>query len=101
MCERCKQAVEDMLHALWSCPELDVVWADQGTRGFRYGIGFTGFEEMLLWMIEEGKSLELLAYTAWNILNQRNKARLNLQGSPLHQVAEQTRAKMVLYRDDI
>ena len=88
MCERCKQAVEDMLHALWSCLKLNVVWVDQGTWGFRYEIGFIGVKELLLWMIEEGKSLELLAYTAWNIWNQRNKAWLNLQGSPLHQVAE-------------
>ena len=84
MCERCKQAVEDMLHALWSCPELDVVWADQGTWGFRYEIGFTGVKELLLWMIKEGKSLELLAYMAWNVWNQRNKVQLNLQGSLLH-----------------
>ena len=84
MCERCKQAVEDMLHALRSCPKLDVVWADQGTWGFRYEIGFTGVKELLLWMIEEGKSLELLAYMAWNVWNQRNKVQLNLQGSLLH-----------------
>ena len=28
ICERCKQVVEDLVHALWSCSELDVVWAD-------------------------------------------------------------------------
>ena len=38
-------------------------------------------------MIEEEKSLELLAYTAYTIWNQRSKVRLNLQASPLHQVA--------------
>ena len=41
-------------------------------------------------MIEEGNSLELLAYTAWSVWNQRNKVRLNLQACPLHHVAEQT-----------
>ena len=64
MCEKCKQVVEDTLHALWSCSKLNVVWVDQGTWGFRYEIGFIGVKELLLWMIEEGKSLELLAYTA-------------------------------------
>ena len=101
MCERCKQAVEDMLHTLRSCPKLDVVWADQGTWGFRYEIGFTGVKELLLWMIEEGKSLELLAYTAWNVWNQRNKVQLNLQGSLLHQFAELTREKLVQYRANL
>lgn len=94
MCKRCKQALEEMIHALWSCPKLDVVWVDQGTWGFRCAIGFTSVMEFLLWMIEGGKSLELLAYTTWNVWNQRNKVRLNLQVNPLHQVAEQMRAKL-------
>ena len=38
-------------------------------------------------MIEEEKSLELLAYKAYTIWNQRSKVRLSLQASPLHQVA--------------
>ena len=28
ICERCKLDVEETEHALWSCPKLDVVWAD-------------------------------------------------------------------------
>ena len=49
---------------------------------------FTCVRELLSWMIEEGKSLELLAYTAWTVWNQRNKVRLNLQACPLHHVTE-------------
>ena len=64
ICERCKVAVEDSVHTLWSCTELDVVWADQEKWGFRCEIGFTCVRELLSWMIEERKSLELLAYTA-------------------------------------
>nr|POE55152.1 hypothetical protein CFP56_02154 [Quercus suber] len=60
-------------HALWSCPELDVVWADKEAWSFRYEIEFTGVKELLSWMIGEGKSLELFAYMAWNVWNQRNK----------------------------
>nr|XP_023903860.1 uncharacterized protein LOC112015657 [Quercus suber] len=34
ICERCKLDVEDAEHALWSCPELDVVWVNQiGSSG--------------------------------------------------------------------
>ena len=57
------------MHALWSCPKLDVVWADQEIRGFRCEIGFTGVKELLSWMIKEEKSLELFAYMAWNVWN--------------------------------
>ena len=49
-------------------------------------------------MIEAGKSLELLAYTAWTIWNQRNKVRLHLQACPLHHVAEQTVELLAQYR---
>lgn len=101
MYERCKQAAEEPIHALWSCPELDEVWSNQGVWGFRSEVGFTSVKELLVWMIEEGKSLELFAFMTWSVWNQRNKARLNLQASPLHQVAAQSRAKLEQYRADI
>ena len=53
--------IEDSVHALWSCPELDVVWPDKEKWGFKGEIDFTCVKELLSWMIEEGKSLELLA----------------------------------------
>ena len=78
------------MHALWSCPKLDVVWVDQEKWGFRGEIDFTCIKELLSWMIEDGKSLELLAYMAYTVWNQRNKVKPNLQASPLHQVAAQS-----------
>ena len=36
----------DSVHALWSCPELDVVWADQEKWGFRGEIDFTCVKEL-------------------------------------------------------
>ena len=93
--------MEESIHALWSCPELDEVWSDQGIWGFRCEVGFTSVKELLLWMIKEGKSLELLSFTTWSVWNQRNKVHLNLQASLFHQVAAQTRAKLEQYYADI
>ena len=101
MCEICKQTVEEPIHALWSCPKLDEVWSNQGIWGFRCEVGFTSVKELPLWMVEEGKSLELLAFTAWSVWNQRNKARLNLQAISLHQVTAQSRVKLEQYRADL
>lgn len=28
VCDRCRSALEDQIHALWSCPELNEVWLD-------------------------------------------------------------------------
>ena len=69
ICERCKLDVEDAEHALWSCPELDVVWADQEQWSFRHEVGFSSVKELLSWMVEKGMPLELFAFTAWRIWN--------------------------------
>jgi len=84
ICERCKLAVEEAEHALWSCLELDVVWADQEEWSFRYEVGFSGVKELLSWMIGKIMSLELFAYTAWSVWSQRNKVWMNIQVSLLH-----------------
>ena len=87
MCERCNSAVEDLIHALWSCSELDSVWSDQSLWSFRGRVGFVDFKELVSWMIAEGKPLELFAVTAWMIWNQRYHVRLHRPAAAFHQVA--------------
>ena len=98
ICERCKLDVEDAEHALWSCPELDVVWADQVPWKFRHEVGFSRVKELLSWMVEKGAPLEQFAFMAWSVWSQRNKVCLNLQSSPLHQVAKQARTMLAQYQ---
>ena len=64
ICERCKLDVENAEHALWSCLELDVVWANQVPWSFRHEVGFSGMKELLPWMVEKGIPLEQFAFTA-------------------------------------
>ena len=45
-CDRCSTSQEDMLHALWSCPELDGVW-DATEWNFRSWVHFQNFRELL------------------------------------------------------
>ena len=89
--ERCLSAVEETEHSLWSCLELEVDWADHEAWSLRSEVEFTDVKELLSWLIAEGKSLELFAYTAWMVWNQRNKACVNLQAVSLHQMAEQVK----------
>ena len=79
---------------MWSCPELDVVWADQVPWNFRQEVGFSGVKDLLSWMVEKGTPLEQFAFTDWSVWSQRNKVRLNLQSNPLHQVVEQARTML-------
>ncbi|XP_075654794.1 uncharacterized protein LOC142624960 [Castanea sativa] len=40
LCVRCRVATDYSLHALWSCSELDVVWAEQELWSFRGEVQF-------------------------------------------------------------
>ena len=40
---------------------------------FRSEVEFIDVKELLSWLIAEGKSLELFAYTAWMVWNQETK----------------------------
>ena len=43
-CDRCRLATESPLHVLWSCSEIDVVWADQTLWDFKNHVGFSDFK---------------------------------------------------------
>ena len=42
-------------------------WVDRGIWNFRSEVEFMDVKELLSWLIVEGKSLELFAYTAWMV----------------------------------
>ena len=42
--------------------------------GISSEVGFSNVKELLSWLILEGKPLELFAYMAWMVWNQRTKA---------------------------
>ena len=65
--------------------------------GISSEVGFSDVKELLSWLIAEGKPLELFAYMAWMVWNQRNKAQLNLQAIPLHQVVEQVKEMLAQF----
>ncbi|XP_075674751.1 uncharacterized protein LOC142643927 [Castanea sativa] len=99
--ERCLSTVEETEHALWSCPELEMVWGDCEEWCFRFEAEFINVKELLSWLIAEGKSLELFAYTAWMVWNQRNKACVNQQAIPLHQMVEQAKQTLAQFRANL
>ena len=63
---------------------------------FRSEVEFTNVKELLSWLIVEGKPLELFAYTAWMVWNQRNKVRVTQQAVSLHRSEERRVGKECL-----
>ncbi|KAK9988593.1 hypothetical protein SO802_028832 [Lithocarpus litseifolius] len=87
LCVRCRASTENSLHALWSCPELDSVWAEMELWSFRGSVQFFDFKELLSWLIKNKLQLEFFAITVWSIWNQRNRVRLNQPTNALRKIA--------------
>ena len=61
ICERCRFAVGESVHAVWSCLELGEVYGVGEEWCFRSEVEFTDVKELFSWLITEGKSLVLFA----------------------------------------
>lgn len=83
-CERYLAHSENPLNALWSCMELDIVWADTELRGFRSSSAFQNFKEALSWILDHTKSPALFAITVWVVWSQRNSVHLYKPALALH-----------------
>ena len=74
-CDRCSRGREDILHGVWSCTKLDVVWEAMNLWRFRAHSTFQSFSELMTWIIKNDKSPELFAMFIWSIWTQRNQLR--------------------------
>ncbi|KAK9991532.1 hypothetical protein SO802_026517 [Lithocarpus litseifolius] len=94
LCDHCRSASENPLHALWSCHELDIVCSNLELWSFKSAVQFLDFKELLSSIIMQEKNLEVFAITMWSIWTQRNQARLHQAACALHQVAQLSRERL-------
>ena len=87
VCDRCKQASESSLHAIWSCGELDAIWEGESQWQCHRSFTFVDFKELLSWLITNQHNLEFYSSLAWLIWTQRNLIRLNKPSINSHQLA--------------
>ena len=69
ICDRCQNDLESVIHALWSCREVDVVWLDVELWNFWLGMHFMDFESLVAWILQESKSPKLFIVTMWSFWN--------------------------------
>ena len=86
-CDRCKQAPESALHAMWFCRELDVVWENDAQWQCGRNQTFVDFKKLLSWLIINQHDLSFFCTTAWLIWTQRNRLCLNKAAVNSHQIA--------------
>uniref|UniRef100_A0A7N2MFF8 RNase H type-1 domain-containing protein n=1 Tax=Quercus lobata TaxID=97700 RepID=A0A7N2MFF8_QUELO len=94
MCDLCKSAHEDQLHALWSCPELDVIWSDVSAWSFRMTSSFDSFKELVQWIFQNQKQQKLFAVMVWSIWSQQNQIRLHQPSCNSHLLAQTSKDRL-------
>ena len=76
-CLRCKEGVEDTIHALWYCPALNPIWYgdEMLTKLHRYK--FDKFDDLMgmVFMLKERLDVNLLLVMLWLIWSNRNATR--------------------------
>ena len=63
ICERCRSDPKNILHALWLCPELDVIWSNSELLAIHMTTTFLDFKELLSWILKNHWHLDLFALT--------------------------------------
>ena len=86
-CHRCSEGWEDILHSVWSCEKLKVVWERDFGWALRSGNALNSFTELLKLIQSRPHSVALFAATAWSIWYHRNKSRLNDTTLPLEKIS--------------
>ena len=87
VCHRCSDGVEDILHSVWSCEKLKIVWEKDFGWEIRSGNSLNSFPKLLKLIQSRPHSVALFAATAWSIWYHRNKSRLNDTTLPLEKIS--------------
>ncbi|XP_075645272.1 uncharacterized protein LOC142616276 [Castanea sativa] len=83
VCEHCKQFPEDVIHALWLCPEVLTVWSSNLMWSFRQTKHFPKILDLVKHVKEENKDLDAFAMIIWTFWFQRNRLRIEDKPFPI------------------
>ena len=85
-CDHCHLSCEDTSHALWNCPCLSPIWDSDSMWNFRHISEFNSFGDLIKFIIETGKNLELFAVIMSTIWSRRNLLHTSDKPFPISQV---------------
>nr|POE94871.1 putative ribonuclease h protein [Quercus suber] len=86
-CPRCSGVSESVVHALWSCTCIEVVWQTDFDWVDRSSSSIESFSDVLQRILTKHALLPLFATTAWSVWYQRNKSRHLDNPLPLQNIA--------------
>ena len=88
LCSSCKSECEDVVHALWGCASLTLIWEsnDVVTKLLRYKfVEFADLWEMLMKM-RDRLDINLMALIFWLIWSRRNSVRVGESSIEINQI---------------
>ena len=88
VCPHCAGESKSIVHALWSCACIRIVWDSEFDWMDRSSVGSDSFSEVFQKIRAKPASIPLFATTAWSIWYQRNKNRLHENPLPLHNIVD-------------
>ncbi|XP_075650032.1 uncharacterized protein LOC142620559 [Castanea sativa] len=96
--DRCKEDNEDVVHAVWSCKELDGVWGMNNIWSLRNQQRFTSFSKLMAWVFQHQRNPDLFAFSIWSIWHQRNQVRTQQAYCPLNQLSQLVHDRYAEYK---
>uniref|UniRef100_A0A2N9EQ08 Reverse transcriptase domain-containing protein n=1 Tax=Fagus sylvatica TaxID=28930 RepID=A0A2N9EQ08_FAGSY len=96
-CDHCHGAIEDTLHALWSCPVLAQVWQSSSEFAALLKNSHHSYNGLVRQVMSLASHLliETFAMTCWLLWNTRNKSRLQLPSEEYRNIW--SRAQILLH----
>lgn len=85
-CTQCNQGPEDTLHALWTCPQLSLVWQVLFPELISASSSCSSFLSVIKLAHQRSKRFDLFAWTVSLIWLRRNKVRLGEDATPLSRI---------------
>ena len=76
VCHRRSRDSEDVLHALWGCESLKVIWESECSWVDKFRASLGSFSDLFQKIQEKPTFLPLFATTAWSVWFQCNNSRL-------------------------
>ena len=89
--DHCQHVPETVLHAIWECPNLSLIWDSIQELSFCNNHSFHDTKELLLYANEEKKKLEVMVAIMWTVWFRRNHIRVHQKDYPITQVIPNSR----------
>lgn len=90
--------IEDCSHALFFCPNVQIVWASDPYWQWLLAMQGRSALEIFKHALEEDKDPSLLAFTGWALWNCRNQIRFNEVACPLNRVLQVSKERKLEFQ---